>query len=206
MKLKIPNPSVKIIKLGRRKSDSIPIPQNMTVIPNWRKQDSAFNSLTKEFREVKFQNKPMNIKIHNPRFTGNGMRGNYHHNKNTAESLANATILKREKPDKTIELDAEKIKEKEQIDNNGAMLKGKMVTNSSSAKKWIARNKIKYGRGKHRTSGHWSGGNLRREYEKNTKMAEEIMHQTIEEEEDEFIMLQDKINATESSNNIKRGL
>ena len=94
MKLNPPKVSVNIIKLGRRKSDSVPIPQKMAVIPVWQKQDSAFNSLTKEFREVKFQNKPMNIKIHNPRFTGNGMRGNYHHNKNTAESLANATILK----------------------------------------------------------------------------------------------------------------
>tara|TARA_R110000803_G_scaffold2417_2_gene8197 strand:- start:2744 stop:3277 length:534 start_codon:yes stop_codon:yes gene_type:complete len=176
----------------------------MAVIPVWQKQDSAFNSLTKEFREVKFQNKPMNIKIHNPRFTGNGMRGNYHHNKNTAESLANATILKREKPDKTIELDAEKIKEKEQIDMNGAMLKGKMVTNVSSAKKWIASNKVKYGRGKHRVSGHWSGGLLRREYEKNTRLAESIMEEP-EDEEDEFGMLEDKIQEEESESNIKRG-
>jgi len=185
----------------------------MSEIPIYSKQDCAFNSLNKEFRNTRFQNSPMNIRIHNPKYSGNGMKGIYEHDTSNVNNLGGAVFLTRgaslnrkSKEPKVIELDSLAVKEKDQIEHNGAMLKGNMITSKKDAEKWIKFNKQKYSRGKHRISGHWSGGMLRREYEANTVLSEQILNEDDDDDDDEFKMLSDKINEQESSDLIKRGV
>ena len=67
----------------------------MSEIPIYSKQDCAFNSLNKEFRNTRFQNSPMNIRIHNPKYSGNGMKGIYEHDTSNVNNLGGAVFLTR---------------------------------------------------------------------------------------------------------------
>ena len=172
MKLKPILPYAAPIALGRRHKGPFVFPTKVKELPQFTKIDSAFNSYNRELRKKRFIEHPLSKAVHNADFCGNGSRGRMRHMSQKVEKAAGDTNIKK-KPRKVIdvEIDAQDVIEQSQINFDGTEVRGKRTTNSAEAKAWIKKygGVVKNNRGIHFTSGHFSGGKLRREYEASTK-------------------------------------
>tara|TARA_Y100000004_G_C8766847_1_gene349016 strand:+ start:71 stop:706 length:636 start_codon:yes stop_codon:yes gene_type:complete len=190
------------VELGRRSNQAPPRPANVKVLPTFTKIDTAFNSFNKELNKKKGRPLPLPKSIYNLDVAGNGARGRMVHTKaNELKVAGNDKIQKAEKPEKVIQLDAEQVAEDQQRDDEGTEKRGLMKTDPEKAKKFIRRygGVLKFNRGIHRTSGHYSGGKLRREYEASTIRLSTA--EGIRSVDDEFASLQKMIQETQVPDN-----
>jgi len=93
------------------------------------------------------------------------------------------------------------VQEQKQLNFDGAELRGKRETDPTDAKEWIKKygGVIKYNRGAGETSGHYSGGLLRREYE--ASQLKIPTKDTVEYKDDEFKNLTDMVEEHEDKAN-----
>jgi len=180
-------------------------PKKLQVVPQWSKEDSAFNFINKEFRKNRNAVKKMNNKYFNKSFTGNGARGHMKHDKEDLSKVTGYQKLRKEKPKKHININEEGLAEKREINYNGAELKGKRITLSSVGKAYIKENSKKWNRGGQgggRRSGMFSGGLSMRWYEAHQIKKPSGDKQVVEK--DEFSNLQNLIQKQQIPyNNIK---
>jgi len=198
MRLKPILPSAEVIALGKRNDGPFQFPQTVKELPQFTKIDGAFNSYNQELRKKRFVNNPIQKSIYNFNFAGNGARGRMTHTKeNVLKVAGNENISKKPKIVLDMELDLEKIKEKEQYNFDGTELRGRRVTNAAEAKDFIKKygGVIKYNRGEHFKSGRFSGGILRRTYEAETKR--ESASGDVVEKDDEFNNLSEMVEESE---------
>jgi len=162
----------------------------------------AFNSYNQELRKKKFRNVPLSNSIYNMRFVGNGSRGRQQNQKSDVLKVAGMVKLRKEaKEENNINFDEEAVQEQKQLNFDGAELRGKRETDPTDAKEWIKKygGVIKYNRGAGETSGHYSGGLLRREYE--ASQLKIPTKDTVEYKDDEFKNLTDMVEEHEDKAN-----
>lgn len=185
-------PSAAPIALGTAYKGPFIYPQKLKVLPQFTRPDMAFNSYNQELRKKKFRNVPLSKSIYNMRFVGNGSRGRQQNEKSDVLKVASMVNLRKQtKEEKNINLDEEAVQEQKQLNFDGAELRGKRETDKADAKAWIKKygGVIKYNRGAGETSGHYSGGLLRREYE--ASQLKIPTKDTVEYKDDEFKNLTD---------------
>ena len=204
MKLKPITYEIKKIPYSQRKDQkqiNYP-PKKVTWAPRWNREAVAYNFINKEFRAKRHLPLPLDKKIYNKRFTGNGAHGRYHHDKEDLSKVTGYNKLKSMKIRKNINFNEVAIQEKRDLNFNGAELKGRRTTLKTNARDYINNNKKKYNRGGQgggRRSGAYSGGLMMREYERQqikTKSGDKLV-----DESDEFSNLQDLMEEQAVPNN-----
>jgi len=173
-------------------------------LPKFPRLDNAFYSYNRELKQKKGMCAPIQKAIYNFDFAGNGARGRYKHtNENLLKVAGNDNIKKKPKAVVDIELDAQAVEEQMQLNFDGTELRGKRVTSAEEAKQFIRKfgGTIKRNRGDHFTSGRYSGGLLRREYEASTKRVSSTGDNI--EVDDEFTNLAQQMEAEQTDLNIK---
>lgn len=205
MKLKPILPSAEVIVLGRRpKGNSLPNPAEIKVLPKYPRLDNAFYSYNRQLRKKKGICAPIQKAIYNFDHAGNGARGRYKHTQQNLEKVAgNTNIKKKPKKVSDMELDAQAVEEQMQLNFDGTELRGKRVTSAEEAKQFIRRfgGVVKRNRGEHFKTGRFSGGVLRRTYERETQRLSSAGDNV--EVEDEFVNLQDGMESEQTGLNIK---
>jgi len=195
-------PSADPIALGTAYKGPFIYPEKLTVLPQFTRPDMAFNSYNQELRKKKFRNVPLSNSIYNMRFVGNGSRGRQQNQKSDVLKVAGMVKLRKEaKEENNINFDEEAVQEQKQLNFDGAELRGKRETDKADAKEWIKKygGVIKYNRGAGETSGHYSGGLLRREYE--ASQLKIPTKDTVEYKDDEFKNLTDMVEEHEDKAN-----
>ncbi len=172
-------------------------------MPNYRKQNRGFNFYNKEFREKRFTVPEINKNFYNEKFLGIGARGIQRNDLN-AESVRKADgygKLKKERPEKKIDLNEEGVIEKRQMNFEGAPLKGYRITDKQQAKRELSRINKKYNRGGKTSnqSGLYSGGWLMRAYE--NEQIKLSSADFVVKEDDEFKNLADMVLDAQDPNN-----
>ena len=198
-------PSAEVIVLGRRsKSNSVPHAKTLKVLPKFPRCDNAFYSYNKALKKKKGVANLIQQAIYKSDFAGNGARGRMTHTKENLEKVAgNKNIKKKPKKVKEIELDSQAVEEQSQMNFDGTDLRGKRVTSAEEAKAFIKKfgGSIKYNRGEHYKTGRFSGGVLRRTYERETRRLSSAGDNV--QKEDEFHSLQESIQEEQTDLNIK---
>jgi len=199
--------SVEVIVLGRRsKSNSVPHATTLKVLPKFPRCDNAFYSYNKALKKKKAVVNPIQQAIYKFDFAGNGARGRMTHTKENLEKVAgNKNIKKKPKKVKEIELDSQNVEEQMQMNFDGSELRGNRTTSVEEAKRFIKKfgGSIKFNRGEGFKSGHYSGGLLRRTYERETRRLSSTGDNV--EKDDEFANLAESIQEEQTDSNIKVG-
>jgi len=177
----------------------------MPWMPNYKEQNRGFNFFNKEFRDKRFTTPKINKSYYNEKFLGIGARGKKR-NDLEPQSIKKADGykgLRKERPEKVINLDEVAVQEKRQLNFEGAPLRGYRITDKQEAQQFINEygGKKKYNRGGKTSnrSGAYSAGFMMRSYEKEQiKLSSKDFEVR---EDDEFKNLADMVLKAQDPNN-----